>query len=386
MKKIWLATLALYMGVGVALATEKCTPSNLLCDYLVNPLGVDNPHPRLSWRIQDTRQGARQTAYQLWVGTDSVEVVQGKGIMWDTQKQLSDKTLHPYAGKALLPFTKYYWKIKVWDKDGASSVSEVNSFETGMMDIKNWQGAWIGDNHDIDYKPAPYFRKVFQAKGKIKSAKAYLVSAGLFELYLNGQKIGDHRLDPLYTRFDRKNFYLTFDVTSQIKEGKNAMGVLLGNGWFNHQSIATWGFHQAAWRNRPAFCMDLRITYEDGSVEVIPSDLSWKTSSGALIFNSIYTAEHYDARLEQKGWNTVDFDDSRWKRVRYRQAPSNQIVSQQVQPIRAVEEIKPQKVTQLNDSYCWRSRYGGPSQARRTLVRKRTCGLVKHRRLLLSKG
>ena len=336
--------------MGASAAEKSCVPINLLCDYLTNPLGIDNPNPRLSWQLKDDRQGAKQTAYQLWVGTDSLDIVGEKGNKWDTGKLSSDETLLAYAGEALQPFTKYYWKLKVWDKDGLPSNSEVHTFETGMMDMKNWQGAWITDGHDMHYKPAPYFRKVFQAKKRIASARAYIVAAGLFELYLNGEKIGNHRLDPLYTRFDRKNFYLTFDVTSYLNEGANAIGVLLGNGWYNHQSIATWGFHYAPWRNRPSFCMDLRITYEDGSVEVIPSERDWKTSSGALVFNSIYTAEHYDARLEQKDWSTVHFDDSKWRWVGYRPATSTQIVSQQVQPIRAVEEILPEKVTQLNDT------------------------------------
>ena len=351
MKKLLLLPLFLWVGTLLLEAADRtCTPHQLLCDYLVRPLGIDIRIRSLSWRLVVARQGAKQTAYQLWVGTDSLEVVGDKGNQWDTGKQPSDAMLLTYGGKALQPFTKYYWKIKVWDKDGVPTSSDIHSFETGMMDVKNWQGAWIGDHHDMDYKPAPYFRKVFQAKKKIKSARAYLAAAGLFELYLNGEKIGNHHLDPLYTRFDRKNFYLTFDVTAHLKEGKNAIGVLLGNGWYNHQSIATWGFHRAGWRKRPTFCMDLRITYDDGSVEVIPSERDWRTSSGALVFNSIYTAEHYDARLEQKGWNTVDFDDSKWGWVGYRQAPSTQIVSQQVQPIRAVEEILPQQVTQLNDT------------------------------------
>ena len=351
MKRILLFVSTLWMGAMSLFATDTtCFPYRLLCDYLENPLGIDNPDPRLSWQLNDSRQGAKQTAYQIWVGTDSLEVVNEKGNQWNTGKQLSDEIRISYGGKALQPFTKYYWKIKVWDKDGVSSSSKIHTFETGMMDVRNWQGAWIGDWHDMHYKPAPYFRKVFQAKKKVKSARAYLAAAGLFELYMNGEKIGNHRLDPLYTRFDRKNFYLTFDVTNQMQEGANAIGVLLGNGWYNHQSIATWGFHHANWRNRPAFCMDLRVTYEDGTVEVVSTDRDWRTSSGALVFNSIYTAEHYDARLEQKGWNTVNFDDSKWNWAGYRQAPSNQIVSQQVQPIRAVEEILPEKVTQLNDT------------------------------------
>ena len=125
---------------------------------------------------------------------------------------------------------------------------------------------------------------------------------------------------------------------------------MLGNGWYNHQSKAVWDFDRAPWRNRPAFCMNLRITYEDGSVEVIPSERDWKTSSGALIFNSIYTAEHYDARLEQKDWSTADFDDSKWNGVGYRGAPSQNVVSQQVQPIRIVETIPANTWKKINDS------------------------------------
>lgn len=327
-----------------------CKPVDLLCDYLKHPLGVDNTSPRLSWKLNDHRMEARQTAYRLIVGTDSMAVVQDEGNVWDSGKRESDCTLVTYSGKPLQPFTKYFWKVCVWDKDKIPSSSDVDSFETGIMGMENWHGAWIGDGKDINHKPAPYFRKAFEAKKKIKSARAYIAVAGLYELYINGKKVGDHRLDPLYTRFDRKNFYVTYDVTDRLKEGRNAIGVLLGNGWYNHQSMAVWDFHRAPWRNRPAFCMDLRITYEDGSVEVIPTDMDWKTSSGGLIFNSIYTAEHYDARLEQKGWSTVDFDDSAWNGVIYRAAPSQNIVSQQVQPIRAVDTIAVKSWEQLDDT------------------------------------
>lgn len=329
---------------------EACKPVDLVCDYIVNPLGVDNPAPRLSWMLNDARKGALQTAYQIVVGVDSLKVADGKGEIWDSSRQSSEQMLVTYSGQALRPFTKYYWKVNVWDKDSAKSSSDINSFETGMMGMDNWQGAWIGDNRDVNYKPAPYFRKVFDAKKKVKSAKAYIAVAGLYELYINGEKIGNHRLDPLYTRFDRRNFYVTYDVTRQVQEGKNAIGVLLGNGWYNHQSMAVWDFHRAPWRNRPAFCMDLRVTYDDGTVEVIASERDWKTSSGALVFNSIYTAEHYDARLEQKGWNTVNFDDSKWNGVGYRSVPSHNVVSQQVQPIRAVETIPVKTLKKINDT------------------------------------
>lgn len=338
-----------FSSIGLVQGQSQCTPSNLKSDHLENPIGIDNPSPRLSWNIDDTRAGAKQTAYQILVGTDSLDVVSGKGNQWDTKKQTASDILVTYAGEKLSPYTKYYWKVKVWDMENKESSSSVNSFETGMMNIKNWQGAWIGDGKDINYEPAPYFRKQFTANKTIKSARAYIAVAGLYELYINGEKIGNHRLDPMYTRFDRRNLYVTYDVTEQLQNGKNAIGVLLGNGWYNHQSKAVWDFDRAPWRNRPTFCMDLRITYSDGSVETIPTDLSWKTSSGALAFNSIYTGEHYDARLEQKGWNTPDFDDSQWHGVGYRGAPSQNVTAQQIRPIHNVLTLPAKSVNKIND-------------------------------------
>lgn len=326
-------------------------PVNLRCEYLDRPIGIDASSPRLSWQIYDNRLAARQTAYLILVSEDSLEIVKGKGTVWQTNKILSGANLVSYAGKTLQPFTKYYWRVQAWDKDGLNmNVSDISCFETGMMQMKNWKGSWISDDDNIHLKPAPYFRNTFKATKKVVSARAYIAVAGLYELYINGKKIGDHRLDPMYTRFDRRTLYVTYDVTSQIQNGQNAVGVLLGNGWYNHQSTAVWDFHKAPWRNRPAFCMDIRLTYEDGSAETISTNKQWKTSLSPVIFNSIYTAEHYDARLEQPGWNTIHFNDSLWRTVINRSAPSPNIVSQSMQPIRDVEVIAASSVKKLDDT------------------------------------
>ncbi|CCH02681.1 alpha-L-rhamnosidase [Fibrella aestuarina BUZ 2] len=331
---------------GEAAPAPPCLPVGLRCEYLVNPLGIDSPEPRLTWRLADTRNGAKQTAYQVYVGTDSLAL--GKG--WTSGRIDADAQLVSYTGPALQPFTTYYWRVEVWDKDNKASTSAVARFETGMGNSRNWQGAWISDGNSIDLKPAPYFRKTFSATKAIRSARAYIAAGGLYELYLNGQKIGNHRLDPMYTRFDRRTLYVTYDVTQQLQAGKNAIGVLLGNGWYNHQSTAVWYFHQAPWRARPTFCLDLRITYTDGSVETISSGKGWKTSLSPIVFNSIYTAEHYDARREQPGWNTAAFVDSTWKEVAYRAAPSTNIVAQAMHPIRNVEAIPAKRITRINDT------------------------------------
>ncbi len=275
-----------------------------------------------------------------------------KGIAeWDTAWQRSSASLVTYTGKTLKPFTKYYWCVAIaGQQQQKSAFSTIASFETGMMKMSNWKGSWISDHADINLKPAPYFRKAFERHKKIKSARAYIAAAGLYELYINGKKIGNHRLDPMYTRFDRRTLYVTYDVTADIKEGKNAIGVLLGNGWYNLQSTAVWDFHKAGWRARPTFCLDLRIIYEDGTTATISSGKDWKTALSPIVFNSIYTAEHYDARLEQPGWNTADFDDTKWKGVIYRSAPSANIVAQAMHPVRNVEEISAVSCKKFNDT------------------------------------
>ena len=333
-----------------AQANVACKPVGLQCEYLVNPLGLDTPAPRFSWRLDDNRRGATQTAWQLTVGTDSIAVSQGKADVWQTTKTATAQGLVTFAGKPLKPFTTYFWRVNSWDKDGKPATSTIARFETGMMSDKNWQGSWVSDPNNVAVKPAPYFRKAFSVNKKIKSARAYVAAGGLYELYLNGTKSGNHRLDPMYTRYDRRTLYVTYDVTSQLLSGKNAIGVLLGNGWYNHQSTAVWDFHRAPWRARPTFCLDLRITYDDGTVETIASGKDWKTALSPIIFNSIYTAEHYDGRLEQPGWNTANFDDSKWKNVIFRAAPSTNVVAQVLHPIRNVETIPARSMRRINDS------------------------------------
>lgn len=324
-------------------------PIDLKCEHLINPVGIDNTHPRFSWKINDNRIGAIQKAYQILVSTDSISLTQNENLYWDSEKVYQSDILVKYNGKSLAPQSRYFWKVVSWDKDGKQHSSSIASFEMGMLSTKSWKGAWISDHHDIHFKPAPYFRKQFTVNKKIKSARAYIAVAGLYELSVNGQRVGDHFLDPMYTRFDKRTLYVTHDVTSDLQKGNNAIGVILGNGWYNHQSLAVWDFHNAPWRGRPTFCLDLRIVYEDDSEEIIKTERDWKTSFGPIIANSIYTGEHYDARLEQSGWDKPGFDDSKWQGVRYRSVPSGNIVAQQIAPIRLIREYKPISVKKFDE-------------------------------------
>ncbi len=321
--------------------------TNLKCEHLRHPLGIDAKNPRFSWQIKSEVNGIKQVAYQIIIGTDEHFLTEGN--TWNSGKVNAEDNLVVYNGPELQPFTKYFWGVQIWDSNGVQAVSKVSTFETGMMEMSNWKGSWITDTRDINLKPAPYFRKEFKTDKKVLAARVYIVAAGLFELSINGRKIGDHKMDPTYTRFDRRNLYVTHDVTQELKDGDNAIGLLLGNGWYNHQSTAVWYFHQAPWRARPKFCMDLRIEFDDGSVETISSDNSWRTSLSPVVFNSIYTAEHYDAQKEQPGWDQPGFDATHWKSAENTPAPSKNITAQVLQPIRNVEKIHPVSMRKFND-------------------------------------
>lgn len=343
-------TISLLIALFLHSFTASADTKDLKCEHLTNPLGIDATNPRFSWRLDTSTVSAQQKAYQIIVGTDSLQVLKGIGNVWQTEKTVSDEQLVVYKGQTLKPFTKYFWTVLTWDnKDKTSANSPIATFETGIMQSSNWQGAWISDSRDVQNKIAPYFRKTFSVAKKIVSARAYIAVAGLYELSINGQKISNHRLDPMYTRFDRRTLYVTHDITQALKEGKNAVGVLLGNGWYNHQSTAVWYFDKAPWRGRPTFCMDIRVKYADGTEGVISSGKDWKTAPSPVIFNSIYTAEHYDARLEQTGWDTPDFVDSTWKEVVFRSAPSTNIVAQALHPIRDVDNIAPKTIRKFSD-------------------------------------
>lgn len=313
---------------------------NLKCEHLENPIGIDESYPRFTWQLESENPGSLQNAYQLVVGTKKADVAIGKGNIWESGTVNSSVIPVVFKGVELQPFSRYFWSVRVQDEKGEwSGWSPVAWFETGMMDQTNWRGKWITDTYDYTVKPAPYFRKEFDANKKIESARAYIAVAGLYELSINGERIGNHRLDPMYTRFDRRNLYVTYDVTENLQQGKNAIGVLLGNGWYNHQSTAVWYFDKAPWRARPKFCMDLRVTYSDGTSEIITTGQDWQTAHSPVIFNSIYTAEHYDARLEQPGWDKPDFKAEGWKNATNTGAPSQNITAQVLHPIRNVTEI-----------------------------------------------
>ncbi|MDP6380793.1 MAG: family 78 glycoside hydrolase catalytic domain, partial [Phycisphaerae bacterium] len=181
---------------------------------------------------------------------------------------------------------------------------------------------------------------------RVKKARVYICGLGYYELYVNGKKVGDHVLDPAFTRYDLRALYVTYDVTEMVAKGGNAVGVVLGNGWYNQHTPDTWGFDKSFWRDRPTVRCQLEVEFSDGTSEVISSNSTWKVSSGPIVFESIRNGETYDARLEKAGWNAADYDDAAWAAAAVVAGPKGQLAAQMLPPIKVTKTIMPVKITE----------------------------------------
>ncbi|SEW53940.1 Alpha-L-rhamnosidase N-terminal domain-containing protein [Chitinophaga arvensicola] len=363
MMKSWL--LLLWLGISPAVAAQSVGLQHLLCDYQENPIGIDAPQPALSWQLQGKGTGIRQTAYRILVADNPRALEKNKGLLWDSRKVLSDQSLQVrYHGPALQPATTYYWKVMVWDQQGNPSAwSETARWHTGLLTPGDWQAAqWIGyekmpdaarivpaitNDNDPRYKDRndvlPLLRKTFDIRKPLQKATVYISGLGQFDLHLNGKKTGDHFLDPGWTKYDQHALYVTFDVTEQLQTGRNALGVMLGNGFFYipgsryRKLTSAFGYPQLICR--------LHLQYKDGSTENIVSDSSWKTAAGPITFSSIYGGEDYNATLEQPGWDQPSFDDAAWKNAVAVNGPP-QLNAQTAAPLKIFDRFTPVKITQ----------------------------------------
>src|SRR5262249_50194169 len=250
-------------------------------------------------------------------------------------------------GKPLNSSERCFWKVRAWDKnDKPSAWSSPASWEMGLLSANDWKAKWIGRTTDTNSNPAPLLRRAFNLSGKVKRARVYICGLGYYELHINGKRIGDHLLDPAYTRYDKRDLYVTYDVTDSLRKGKNAMGVALGNGWYNVHTLAVWDFHKAPWRSAPKLLMQLQIEFADGRTEAVSTDTQWKTSTGPVVFDSIYSGQTYDARLEKPGWDAADYDDSSWPAAIEVEAPKGKLAAQMIPAIESDQIIKTKKVTE----------------------------------------
>ncbi|WP_316848791.1 alpha-L-rhamnosidase [Pedobacter agri] len=354
--KIYILIISIWL-LPLSKVVAQVSLQNTTCEMLQNPLGIDVQKPRFAWQIISKERNVMQTAYQVLVASSLEKLDANEGDLWNSEKVNSTESIHvKYSGKELKSRLKAYWKVKVWTTAGQSEWSANNYFSMGLLYYKDWPKGWIGfdrafpwDNIKTDSRlSARYFRKEFQATKNIKSATASIIGLGLYELYINGKKVGEDVLSPSPTDYTKNVKYNTYDVTSYIKNGKNAVGTILGNGRFfamrqneKPYKIKTFGF--------PKMLMNINIVYTDGTTANIDTDDSWKgTADGPIRTNNEYDGEEYDATKDLTGWNTIGFDDSKWAKAEFVQEPTGVIEAQMNENMRVMNSLKPISIKKIS--------------------------------------
>ena len=344
MKNKKLLTAILLLSFFYAFGKNQISFYELKTEYKTTPISIDVQHPGLSWKIKATERNTVQDFYQIQAATTSRDLKRGKNLLWDTQKTASSGSIHiKYAGKELESMQRVYWRVRVWCGKTASSWSEPTYFETGLYSSSDWKAQWIKSGFDQrdEPDPSPYFRKEFNLDKKVKKAKAYASSIGLYELFINGKRAGNEYLTPGWTSYKNRIQYQVYNVTNLVNQGANAMGFALGNGWFRHFRSNN---RADSYYDFLAGIVQVEIEYEDGTKETIITDNSWKSSTGPILSSTIYDGEKYDARKEMTGWSRVGFNDADWQGTTAVDQSKDILVGAQGEPVIKNEKLKPIKI------------------------------------------
>jgi alpha-L-rhamnosidase len=318
----------------------------LVCEYHQNPIGIDVVKPRLSWQMVSDKENAMQTAYEIRVADTQKNLSTENKCLWASGKVSGDQSVNvEYAGPALKSMQRAWWQVRIWDNEGkASAWSEPAYWETGILSADQWKASWItmADEKKSDISlPAHYYRNVFTTSKKVASARVYVTALGLYELYLNGEKVSDDLFTPGWTSYKKRIQYQTYDVTSLIQPS-NAIGAIVGDGWYRGNI----GFQKQRtyYGEKLGLLAQLVINFTDGTSETIVTDKNWKVATGPILESDIYNGEKYDARLEMEGWATTAFKDDTWKKAGELNHPKDILIAPQGVPVKAVEEIVPKKL------------------------------------------
>ena len=283
------------------------------CEYRSNPLGLCTAEPRFSWKIETDKTGVLQSAYTLQIAPN--EDFSGE-LLDSGLVESAESHLVVFKGAKFPSSAKRFWRVKVRDKLGEESPwSEAAFFETSLLDKSDWKAVFISaeDENSGASSAGTILRKEFTLSKKIKSARLYASAKGIYEAYCNGRRVGDEVLSPGFTEYGKRILFQTYDVTDQVKQGANALGFMVGPGWYKGD-LAGWIGHRNHFGKRTAIIAQLLICNDDGSAETIVSDASWTCAQGPVIFSEIYHGEIYDARLEEKGWNLPLGDENGFSR------------------------------------------------------------------------
>ncbi|MBN2813944.1 MAG: family 78 glycoside hydrolase catalytic domain, partial [Bacteroidales bacterium] len=337
MKKLIL--LLLMLPMSFLWVASQVTLRHLTTENLVNPVGLDVTEPRFSWQLISDKRNVAQQAYE-------VRVFQGKSIIWNSGKTASAQSVHiVYKGPALASDTRYHWQVRVWDNNGkVSSWSEPAFFHTAFFEKSDWQAKWIepGFTEDQAMRPSPLLRKPFTISRKIASAHLFISAHGMYEAHINGKRVGDAYLTPGWTAYRKRLQYQVYDVTSLLQTGNNALGVMLGNGWY--RGVIGYTNNINVYGKDIALLCQLNLVYSDGSKESIVSDGSWKSATGEVRYSEIYNGEIIDNQKVKKGWQLPAYDDSDWKPVKVAEYDMDILVATRNETVKKQESLKPLKV------------------------------------------
>ncbi len=320
------------MGCGSVLKAV-----DLRVEFAKNPLGIDEPRPRFSWISLHSERGQWQKAYRVIVSSSYENALNGVGDVWDSGVVELDSNVVEYSGPPLKSFTRYFWRVKWWDGSGRESEwSDVAWFETAILNSSEWRGVWIGGGQLL--------RREFYIDGDVVDARVYIAGLGYYELRVNGVRVGDRALDPLWSEYDKRIYYSVYDVTNIIRRGVNTVAVMLGRGRYSQKFER--GFQKVKYYDEPKLLIMLRVRLADGRIVEVFSDEMWKClDKGPIISDDIYDGFKYDARLEPLGWDKPGFDDSSWRLCSRVAPPKGVLVSSTAIPAtKAVAIFKPREV------------------------------------------
>ena len=328
--------------------------SNLRCEYLTDPLGIDERAPRLSWMLASRRRGARQIAYRVLVASAREELVRGEGDRWDSGRVESTATAHiAYAGRPLDSRDVCHWRVEVWDERGAAAISAAACWSMGLLTKRDWKARWIAADPQILRRdpdaitptltepgtPA-WFRREFTVPGAVRRAVLYASARGLFELHLGGRRVGADLFAPEWTDYAKRIHYRTFDVTGLVRAGRNALGAVLGDGWWS--GYVGWQETRGRYGSlENSLLVQLEIEIKTGRRLTIVTDDAWRCNTGPILSSDFMMGEVYDARRELTGWDRTGFDDGNWLPARVVAPPAARLVAQRSPPVRVTQTLTP---------------------------------------------
>ena len=344
---------------------SELRPVGLKCEYRVDPLGIGERSPRLSWALESEGRNQRQSAYRILVAGNEEDLEAEKNLLWDSGRVESGRTIGvEYEGEALRSGSQCVWKVRVWD--GANNLSPYSRpavFDVGLLEKSDWEGAWIsaskGPSGDMEppsgeeyddlangLAPSPYLRREFPLDKPIRRARLYATARGVYELYINGNRVGNDVLAPGWTDYDRRIHYQTYDVTPLLADGPNALGAVLGDGWFAGFVSFDPKHRGAHYGARPQLLAQLNVEYEDGTTESLATEGLWRCSTGPILYSDLLMGESYDARREMPGWAEPGFDDSEWCGVEVEEIGDTNLVAQPDEGVRVIEQLAANAITE----------------------------------------